>query len=532
MLKRISCEKLADDLVFHDGANFIVGDGVASNSIGKTTALLLIDFAFGGSTYGQSEDIAFFIGDHVIEIEHVFDKQIYRFKRSISQSNKVTRIRKSSTEEMSLSSYNDFLKDKYGLQPLDLSFRNTVGLYSRIWGKRNIEPLRILSAVPNESGTIAVARLIKLYQEYEAIGLASQELKKLSDNRSSLIKAQKHAYLPKYTKSEFEKAKVRLRSTEEQIASIAKSIAVSRESIEVAITPRLLRLQKERSDIAARIAAVESHIALLENNLKNCSPTSMIHRQLAEFRSFFPKADMERIEQIESFHMQLNEILTEEITEELNSQRMSLSELQALQKQIDDELADLVESPPALIGEVEDLTRLISEKNRCNEVIILHSKSNEIDENIHFYKADEEEEYETALQIISSKLNSEIAKISATILPAELAPRLDLWRNKYSYKVHADSGTGRAYAALVIFDLSILESTILPFFMHDSICLKNIEVKTLNNIINKYESIRGKQIFVSLDEIQRLEKSQRSAVKSKAVVFLSKEHTLFGDSWK
>lgn len=258
----------------------------------------------------------------------------------------------------------------------------------------------------------------------------------------------------------------------------------------------------------------------------------MVHRQIVEFKSFFPDADIKKIEQIELFHMQLNEILIEEITEELGSLSRDLNELQTLQKQIDDKFADIVKSPPALIGEVEDLTRLISERDRCNEVISLQKRSSEMDESVRSFKDDEEMEYETALRTVSSKINTELKEISNDILPAELAPHLDLWRNKYSYRVDADSGTGRAYAALVIFDLSILESTLLPFFMHDSICLKNIEVKTLNSIIDNYSSISGKQVFIALDEIQRLGEPQKKMVESKTVISLSKDNTLFGDFWK
>ena len=36
---------------FHRGLNIILGDEKASNSIGKSNLLLIIDFIFGGETY-------------------------------------------------------------------------------------------------------------------------------------------------------------------------------------------------------------------------------------------------------------------------------------------------------------------------------------------------------------------------------------------------------------------------------------------------------------------------------------------------
>lgn len=48
MLKKIYCEKfLQKEILFHSGLNAVVGDDVASNSIGKSTMLMIIDFVFG-----------------------------------------------------------------------------------------------------------------------------------------------------------------------------------------------------------------------------------------------------------------------------------------------------------------------------------------------------------------------------------------------------------------------------------------------------------------------------------------------------
>ena len=45
MLKKISCNIfLQKEIVFHEGLNAIVGDDIASNSIGKSTMLMIIDF--------------------------------------------------------------------------------------------------------------------------------------------------------------------------------------------------------------------------------------------------------------------------------------------------------------------------------------------------------------------------------------------------------------------------------------------------------------------------------------------------------
>lgn len=42
---------------FNKGLNVILGDEKASNSIGKSTMLKVIDFAFGGESYSKDLDI-------------------------------------------------------------------------------------------------------------------------------------------------------------------------------------------------------------------------------------------------------------------------------------------------------------------------------------------------------------------------------------------------------------------------------------------------------------------------------------------
>ena len=74
MLKEIICDKLPNrQIVFHEGLNVIEGDENAANSIGKSSALLLIDFAFGGQTYSQRDDILAHVGAHDVMMHFVFD---------------------------------------------------------------------------------------------------------------------------------------------------------------------------------------------------------------------------------------------------------------------------------------------------------------------------------------------------------------------------------------------------------------------------------------------------------------------------
>lgn len=51
MLTNITCDKFNKTnktIAFHQGLNVILGDNKGTNSIGKSTFLMIIDFALGG----------------------------------------------------------------------------------------------------------------------------------------------------------------------------------------------------------------------------------------------------------------------------------------------------------------------------------------------------------------------------------------------------------------------------------------------------------------------------------------------------
>lgn len=57
MLKEIFCDrfisngKIREPILFHEGLNTILGSETGSNSIGKSTFLMILDYAFGGMDY-------------------------------------------------------------------------------------------------------------------------------------------------------------------------------------------------------------------------------------------------------------------------------------------------------------------------------------------------------------------------------------------------------------------------------------------------------------------------------------------------
>ena len=89
MLKEIRCDKfisngvIRDPIRFNRGLNTVLGSASGSNSIGKSTFLMIIDFVFGGNDYAEKTfDVLANVGPHTIQFCFEFDGQQYYFSRS------------------------------------------------------------------------------------------------------------------------------------------------------------------------------------------------------------------------------------------------------------------------------------------------------------------------------------------------------------------------------------------------------------------------------------------------------------------
>ena len=75
MLVEICCDEfkinneVRPPIRFHRGLNAVLGDDSGSNSIGKSTLFMIIDFVFGGSDYiTKQKDVHQEIGGHTINL--------------------------------------------------------------------------------------------------------------------------------------------------------------------------------------------------------------------------------------------------------------------------------------------------------------------------------------------------------------------------------------------------------------------------------------------------------------------------------
>ena len=114
-----------------------------------------------------------------------------------------------------------------------------------------------------------------------------------------------------------------------------------------------------------------------------------------------------------------------------------------------------------------------------------------------------------------------------------MGERFHLSPSQYKYGVEDNTGTGKAYTDLILFDLAILSLTKLPVLIHDSFLFNNIDDLTKQSFLKIYSQFCEKQIFISLDTFlgndnEEIEKLLYSTTR----LVLSEKATLFGVDWR
>jgi hypothetical protein len=103
-------------------------------------------------------------------------------------------------------------------------------------------------------------------------------------------------------------------------------------------------------------------------------------------------------------------------------------------------------------------------------------------------------------------------------------------KKSYVFEHYSDSGTGKSYSDLLIFDIAFLERTNLPILIEDSLIFKNIESKTNEAIIERLTKSK-KQVFVAMDQLSLLSERTRIMLRNTRFMRVSRKMPAFGELW-
>ena len=554
---------------FHAGLNAVLGTQTRSNSIGKSTFLMIIDYVFGGIDYLDS-DAHIFVGEHEIYFTFRFGDTMHRFCRKTIEKDvvylcencswaeeeaRLERIRLNeekakdapallehdlnpyvlTDETLKVDEYCKFLFNEYRIESENISFRNIVGRYFRVYGRPNHDEHQPLHNTPREKDSEAITALQRLFGETQQIKDLKANEKEKAEEKKAYKAAQKY-HLVRHitTKKALKQATEERDKLQEELNDLIRSkdreveqADLSRSDEAAAINRKLAALRRNRSRLKSQLEALYINID---------GHTAVTRGDIRDLAFFFPDVNIVELQSIEDFHQRLRAVLESEMSEERAELQSSIDNLDAEIRALEEQYRSLgipTRLPTPFLQNYSDLTMRI---NDLNAQIDSFQKNKDVDDAHKTAAAALKAAQEKELPRIAGEINAQMVRISDEILgPEREAPRLDLKDGKsYTFGTSTNRGTGNNYKNLIIYDLSILTKTDLPAFIHDSFLLTDIGDTPTGAIVKQYIKTEpsGKQVFIALDKTKSYGEETDKDLNDHQVLYLSEDgNELFGWSW-
>ena len=543
MLIEVMCDKLLSfgkprgKIIIKPGLNTIMGTDVGSNSIGKSTFLMIIDFVFGGNDYVEKlTEVQTEVGEHTICFAFQFSDGVHYFSRSsvnykyVQQCNSSYQPIENGT--ITLDDFCKYLLEHYGMGLDGLTFRSAVGRSMRIYKRETLDVEFPLQAAKKEKLSDGIKALLKLTNLYSGVAAQSKATELAKEQHSTFKKAQSFAYIPSVKNhAEFKKNAGRieeLNARAEELAEKSSKGVLTLDTMQAdkvsELQYQLKQLKRQKRTLNAKLKSIQSDRDL---------GTRSFTRGYEELQRFFPNADIQRIDAIESFHRKLSGILKTEFTEEIKQLQTSLDLIDTEIKSIETEISDiskLTTLSKAVLEEYASISKELKTLEQANEN---YNKEKQLAQNVKDYEQNLNAIVIQQIALMQQQINDEMKRINLEIYGKEkTAPILTISNSKtYSFFTPKDGGTGTEYRGLVVFDLAMLSLTCLPVIAHDSVLLKQIEDYAIEKILELYSS-SGKQVFIAMDKkTSYSERAQEIMSKTTILQLEPDKGALFGRAW-
>ncbi len=535
MLTEISCDRFRRGAVkFTAGLNVVLGDGQASNSIGKSTLLMLVDFAHGGSDFlKESPEVVDNLGNHSYRITFRFDSKEYSFNRSTNRPNEVMAISASNTLDVwPKQKYVDWLKIQYAIPSEYLSFREAVSPFSRIWKRPTLSTEHPLQARDGEAPDKAIERLLKLFSKYEQVKELEDQISDVSKQKKALLEGQKTRLIVSIKKGDFNENQKALKQADLELDRIRQEAAELALNIRSLVNDDVLEAIEQKDELLQLQLQLRSKLQRVRLNLSGVGgPTTRAFEALLEF---FPELDVERLVDIQRFHQKLSRILEAELRNEEQSLKEQLELVDEEISVHEQRISEALGQEPTADFLVDRVIRIASDAHKRREANRFYEKKIQLQKQDRELRQIREERRANLLRLIQSSINGNVRENSHQIFAAgRRSPELVLSTNGYKYHVDQDTGTGTSYAAVALLDIAILSLTALPYVVHDSVMLKNIEVPVMAKLIDLYcEVSQIKQVFIAIDEGSKYGDATFRLLREHSAINLSHKELLYDLDWR
>lgn len=326
MLKEISCdqfienEKIRGPIYFNKGLNVILGGHSGTNSIGKSTFLMIIDFVFGGDDYVKKDyNVQKNVGPHVINFVFEFDGKDHYFSRSTEDFQHVNicdeEFNPIEGKILSIDEYREFLSKGYKLELSQLSFRNAVCRFIRVYNRETTDEKRPLQNAAKESEKQQVYGLLKLFDHYSPIEKREVAEKEASDEYKVFKSTASYKYVPSVeTKKQFKDNLKKIDELKQELVELESQNNDGTFNIDDFEAERLRKIRSNLSQLREQRNVYRNRLNIIKIN-EEAGPGNN-RSNYRELEKFFPSVNIKKIEQIDHFHYQITKILKEEFEQE------------------------------------------------------------------------------------------------------------------------------------------------------------------------------------------------------------------------
>ena len=432
---------------------------------------------------------------------------------------------------MSLDDYRQFLMEKYNICLPYATLRNIVGRFSRIYGKGNIDEHNPLNVVKGESNSKAIVALLILFELYETIANYARVYEEKKEKLNTFNKAQDFSLIPKSpTSREYEKNKKAIEELKGQIEDLEKKLNVQLTDVDSTLSSEAIELKNSLTVAKTQRSKICSKIFKLKANMEY--KNSPIETDFSLLLKYFPNSNIKEITEIEQFHKEVSRILYKEFSREKQEWEKELIQIDSLIASLSSQLIALVSTTNISAAFLKQYSALQKRVEQLQVVNNYYEQKITLEADKKQAKTNLEAMSNSQLNKIEVLLNEKMNEINDLLYNGEkTSPTIKFKGMSYDFFTPDDTGTGSSYKGLIVYDLSVLSLTKLPFLIHDSVLLKQIADNALINIFKLYFQSE-QQIFVAFDKQGSYGDEFQKLLENNAVLHLAPNgQELFGVSW-
>jgi hypothetical protein len=544
MLVEVQCDKFKQSTVrFHPGLNAVLGDDNGSNSIGKSTFLMILDFVFGGDDYVKKcPDVQENVKEHTINFTFEFDGQKYYFSRNTVSYKDIIRCDSDyrplpGVKPMTVKEYGEFLCEKYGLSAEGITWRGAVARFIRVYKRDTLDEERPLRSAKDEKTADAIKSYMRLFDRYSAVEAQIKQAADAEDEKEAFRKTTQQYSHVRAAKNDKEKAanEERISELQEQENALVSDSDKGLLDLDSMTARRLSELRELLINYRRQLAAVQTQLNSVRRDMTG--QKKGFKRTFSDLERFFPGEEFRTLEEIERFHQKLSKILNDEFRETESNLTTTYTLLNNEVVRIQNQITEVKNVPNVSQAILKEFAQITTELNQLREANHNYDELERLKAVAADYADTRDKVISEQLLAIESTVNQAMREISLEILKdaTHMPPVLRLEKlNKYTFNTPNDGGTGAQYRGLITFDLANMAVAPVPFVVHDSVLLKNIERPVFSEIIKVYERQKdyGKQVFMAYDTLDSYSTDTRKIIEANAVLELSPGgNELFGWAW-